>query len=542
MRIVAIATSTTLLSFFAACSGKTTSSSFRGDTNRINKSAAPSQEDVVVAGDAEQVGVTPNEPGTTTEEPTQTTIIEPTPTPNPCAEAQAAAGDASVDSKILFFAPANYHYGVNRYAQAVAEHLKNNKFDIKLIDKVEDMQTFDECSLYLSFKQIWLFLPCNNMQTMDNNSFEAVKKYYSYGGGLTMLTDQHFFTNNQPNTHCNATNWAGSADKPSDATRVARDILQVPVHFASTWNAGNGINANTTHPLSTALTDLSGNVGSWRSIQMDLANTSNKDFQLLADPKTDQTKVAPWFGLIEANRKDATGGTIRRLGVLLTPMYNYHGSPAAGQLSFYGKLAVYFENNVKTVQNKVAGGPGALALAGSLKRTLTYPIAISRASIASLRTQLKRSDKHDIVDSLTELARRGEIPPEEIIKYFENESFYVRANAVAAIFDYPDTEKTAKALHTELIAPQKSDHMLMGIARSLAALHLIDEGEALHKCFEKAEGTAAKREIILALGALKYSPASKTIKMILSKGDAPQDLVDAAKETLKKLVVLPDGD
>jgi hypothetical protein len=83
----------------------------------------------------------------------------------------------------------------------------------------------DACALQRAYEQVWLWLPCNNAQNMDDASFAAVTQFFDTGGGVVLLTDNHYLSPGSPNTHCDASNWKGDGGADADAYRLGQPHL-----------------------------------------------------------------------------------------------------------------------------------------------------------------------------------------------------------------------------------------------------------------------------------------------------------------------------
>ncbi|MCB9555814.1 MAG: HEAT repeat domain-containing protein [Deltaproteobacteria bacterium] len=413
--------------------------------------------------------------------------------PDPC-QGKTSAPALANSKAILFYAPANYKYGVNTYASGVRDLLQAapHNYKVTMVTSVQDGVKFDECNLYRNYKQIWFFMPCNNLQLMDANSFTAVKRFYEYGGGVVLMTDNHYYTDSNPNTHCSYGSlgsdpqaWAGSQQKPSDAVKIAEQVLGIKLKSDVQYAKPT---YNTSHPLAKVMnvygdpsiigkvdfndpnTPNPGIYFSWMQLQIDPAGNKDLQFLPLLDVGIRQQKETygvptggPWAGLIEVEKpipSSTSAAKVKRLALVLTPIYCYHcwswdssyGS-TAGSRGFHTAIANYFEKNV---QSQISSGQPSPASPSTQPPFAQRAFADAQRDLSEryfstpvLKLALQDYDKHRIVAALHILTQRRELSADQLIGYFDHPSYFVRHHAVNAIGTLP-APVAIKALQSAL--------------------------------------------------------------------------------------------
>ncbi len=173
-------------------------------------------------------------------EPSPPTVKKPSQISHTPIESQPPPGcpsniTAPDPNKILFYAPDEYSKtGQNYWLKQAKTDLESVGFNVTVDTRVDIK--FDSCELYSNYAQLWLLLPCNNIQTMTSESFNAVTKYYEYGRPVVAFGDIHFYdvTHNNLNTHCSglySSNptmmpYLGSDEKPNDRSKIISQIFQ----------------------------------------------------------------------------------------------------------------------------------------------------------------------------------------------------------------------------------------------------------------------------------------------------------------------------
>lgn len=437
--------------------------------------------------------------------------------PDPC-RGKTNAPRANYRKKILFYAPANYKYGVNKYATGIRDVLEQSYgYQVTLVTSVTDGVDFDGCNLTRRYRQLWLFLPCNNLQRMDDKSFAALKSFYQFGGGVALLTDNHYFTDNNPNTHCSTSAttsdpgfaWEGSANTPSDAVRIGQ---MLGVRYTIGYSAGK-VNYAQKHPLVEVFERLAPRSIAqqtpfdmpWRHIQIEISQNPDAKYLPLLEPRAyTDPKVGPnangrWAAYIDAVKANPLDPqfSVRRLAVMISPLYCYHcESPptidrwrTGTDRGFYAGIAGFFEANARAddmIASRSLPQDGVVVpFKGQAARTAQHqtrdrlafrkfiarwPAAYARYETTAVqRLALGDYDKHRIARALGTLALRGKISVGELVKYFEHPSFFVRHHALLALTDLPQARSSiANALKPQLASA--TGHKRLYLVRSLIAL------------------------------------------------------------------------
>jgi hypothetical protein len=447
---------------------------------------------------------------------------------DPCVGRPAPNDTGAIDKKVLFFAPANYHYGVNQFATALESALTTAGYDVTLVTTVDQGVEFDECNLYRSFKQIWLFLPCNNQQRMDEQSFQAIKKVYEWGSAIVLLTDNHYFAGSNPNTHCNDGDWPGQLSHPSDAVRVAKAILKIGVGYTS-YDVTPPPAVNETHPLAQLAGQVSAAI-TWPQLEIDDKGNPHLQYLPLSyGPDYPEQKMGRWAGLIEVDRDD-----LKRLALVLTPVYCYHCPPQAtsGYDTFYRGVADYFEKQVSAADRKLdvgsevpgsdpagagdqgpgtdpsgAGDPssaGDPSGANDPSSAANEPRSRARPSEIELWADLltsdgsRRFDKHRVAHALHELALRRAIDFDQVLPFLEHDAYYVRHHAVMAMGALPHAPTVVRL--RALLPGLRRGRLALGIVRSLAAQGDRSASAHLAAALPRIDDPKVRREIIRTLG------------------------------------------
>ncbi|MCB9556327.1 MAG: HEAT repeat domain-containing protein [Deltaproteobacteria bacterium] len=438
---------------------------------------------------------------------------------DPCA-GQVASSTTNAQDQILFYAPSNYHYGINKYAKAVEAELTAAGYKVTLVTSVQDGVKFDECNLYLSFKQIWLFMPCNNHQTMDNQSFAALKKYYQWGSALVLLTDNHYFTQNNPNTHCSQTSFAGEAgSKVSDAVRIAKEILQINVAYGS-YNPTPPQAVNAKHPLASAVSSLTSGV-TWTYLQIDEMGNRDVEFLPITYGSGSSAKSGKWAAVIEVSKPDQVSNAL-----VLSPLYCYHCTipTASNALAMYRAIANHYELRVTESRRKLTGqttggGTGNNTFDNRARAAQQQGSHLALESAGKLWVDLFEADKHKVARALVALADRDAIDFDTLYSYLGHPSYFVRHHAVLAISLLP-REGAVKRLR-QALSQEDDQLLLMGIARALSAHNAGEAAPDLLAALRRPLHEKAHRELIDALAGLRASAALPLLHKIAATSRSP---------------------
>ncbi|MBI3535484.1 MAG: hypothetical protein HY072_08395, partial [Deltaproteobacteria bacterium] len=263
--------------------------------------------------------------------PKETNIVEPGhigPDTSPGASPPGCPSDASKSdpNKILFYAPDVYTglnqngFDQNIWIKTAIDAVKKIGFQVTLDTRIDIK--FDVCKLYSNYSQLWLFSPCNNLQMMTDESFNAVLKYYEYGKAVVALGDFHFFNSktNNINDHCTAlytsnseNQLLGTDTKPNDRAKIISHVFHGKVK-----PLGAKINTNISKSANHILGTLWANAPiGWSMFTID---TDNRDVQSFC-------KTEPCLGDILLIDKKATSTEWPKRFLLAEgARYVYHGS------------------------------------------------------------------------------------------------------------------------------------------------------------------------------------------------------------------------
>jgi len=405
------------------------------------------------------------------------------PAPSGPCENQPAMPVVNADHKLLIYAPGEYSNG-NLFATGLQNALVGAGFDVKLINKVDGLNDQNACGLWSNYKQLWLLLPCNSKQTMTDDSFQTVKKFYEFGGGLVLTADAHFFQNTNPNTHCGIADWAGSAGATSDAVKIGSTILGAGIKTggallapgSQTVAAPLGLTQlDSTHPLKATLQGIS---GPWKQ---GFDAVKNPDF-----------RIAGSNGLIE----QTVSNSLTRRAAIFPNLYSYH-SPTT-QVKSLVALAQYFEDKIRPNSQAKLG----LTDNDPEKYRVVGENELERATVKSLENNLKSNDKHIVSAALAELSRRGAISPEEIFIFFEHSHRYVKLTTPNAIAMYKNPEAMNAAIKGALAEPDLSKDRLIGLIRAVGKMELSSAADALSVHLNTSKDGETILELASSLAAI----------------------------------------
>ena len=406
--------------------------------------------------------------------------VDPVP-PGPCDSSQQISA-SNPDKKILLYAPGEYAAG-NKFATGLQDGLKKSGFDVQLVNSVDGIGGQDACKLWTSYKQIWLLLPCNNKQTMSEDSFQAIKKFYEFGGGIVLTADAHFFKGGEANTHCK-TDWGGSVAQPSDAVKIGNSVLGIDLKESAVVAPGFLANLDGNHPLKST---LAGVKSTWK--------------QRIAGSNNPQLKMSGDNGIIE---EEVNGGFTRR-AVILPAAYSYH-SP--GSFDPMIAIANYLEDKTRIVLHTNLG----LADEDAGKYLVLPDNPLAKVSSEVLRDRLKSADKHAVSDSIRELSMRGDITPEEMFIFFEHTHMFVKLTTPVAVSVYKNQGRMKNALIDALSENDISNDVLSGLVASAVLLDVRDVAGPLIVQLEKTRDSDVVIEIANALAAFKAVGAKSALQ------------------------------
>lgn len=254
---------------------------------------------------------------------------------------------------ILFYAPDIYaklngSANDNTYLAGAKNALNKAGFSVT-VETTVDMK-FDACQLYANYSQVWLFLPCNNLQTLSNESINNVKRYFDAGQPLAVFSDAHYFDGTQLNSHCMTYDpYFGNVDKPSDVYKVLTQIAGVKPVNAN--GKSNPISAN--HPMAKIWDPLKV-AGTWNfTFQIDGSDVPNfRDLGGNGIAPVISTSHINLRALLEIPEK--TGTRTKKLFFDLTD-YNYHVLGMVG--SETSALAAPMETALQQTAKYFAGQP-----------------------------------------------------------------------------------------------------------------------------------------------------------------------------------------
>ncbi|MBU6376536.1 MAG: hypothetical protein KGQ59_11110 [Bdellovibrionales bacterium] len=324
------------------------------------------------------------------------------------------AKEAPDPSKILVYAPDIYmtvggQKNQNTYLQATLNALKGWNYDVTLESRV-DVQ-MSSCDLYSKYAQVWLYLPCNNLQVMGDSSIGAVREYYRAGRGLAVWGDLHFFNGTTLNDHCNSLEkgYFGSEQSPSSLAKVVESVFGAKVDFTATKTSP--ITTFEAAPSTHALVNTFSQVNAVWDQRLTLKSQGPLPFQKL-------NGASPFGRFIV---EDGSTASTRRRAFMSISDYNYHSlGLTASQNS---ELPSTLKKATCEVASYFSGRPlsGCNAPVSAIAKT-SISSGKSVSALQSIQEISKRpEDKSKTVQVTLDLYEvRGSEPEEEIVPALVN--------------------------------------------------------------------------------------------------------------------------
>lgn len=416
----------------------------------------------------------------------------------PCAGRKKNSEANKARDEILFYVPID-RYGGSSYYRGIKEALEGTGYTIQIVNAIDkSVAEFDACNLWANYTQIWMFLPCRDgaeTKSMDANSLDALKLYYTAGGGLVVFTDYHY--DNDGAIHCAPSNWGESSD-----IKNVKEMLGINYTSDANWvNSGYAkkLNAAASHPLAPSIARIT-NIWNLRIVPNEGINFTHLD-----DAKS--------IGIIERKINK-----INTMALIISSAYGHEFSiqkhPLTTKYPVYMTgaepeafidIANYFRFNLRSDEELNLIQKTEFSLLDEFGEevgtsvSLPYLAALMppKPELTSQALVKLLTDENPIVvgDALKMLAKREIYGFSDILPFFEHDRFPVRIAAVEATTYVKDTEKTVATIYEILKRSNLSKHLTLGLVRSLGALGLKSSIEVLQDLLNRADNDDVKAEI-----------------------------------------------